>query len=45
MDRSDKKLKERLFSTCKFSNHKSILFLRKGVCEYIDHWEKLNETS
>ena len=44
----DEKLKERFFSTYKFSNQdniKFILLLRKGVCpfEYIDDWEKFNE--
>ena len=46
----NKKLKERLFSTYKFSNHdnnKYILLLRKGVYpyEYMDDLEKFNETS
>ena len=44
------KLKERFFNTYKFSNHdnnKFILLLRKGVYpyEYMDDWEKFNETS
>ena len=46
----DEKLKERCFNTYKFSNrdnNKFILLLWKGVYpyEYIDDWEKLNETS
>ena len=46
----DVKLKERYFNTYKLSNHddnKFILLLRKGVYpyEYIDVWEKFNETS
>ena len=46
----DEKLKKPLFNTCKFSNHdnnKFILLLRKGVYryEYMDDWEKFNETS
>ena len=46
----DEKLKERLFDTYKFSNHnnnKFILLLRKGVYlyEFMDDWEKFNETS
>ena len=46
----DEKLKERFFSTHKFSNHnhnKFILLLQKGVYpyEYMDDWEKFNETS
>ena len=46
----DEKLKERFFNTYKFSNHdnnKFILLLQKGVYpyEYMDDWEKFNETS
>ena len=46
----DKNLKERFFNTYKFSNHdnnKFILLLQKGVYpyEYMDDWEKFNETS
>ena len=46
----DEKLEERFFNTYKFSNHdnnKFILLLREGVYpyEYMDHWEKFNETS
>ena len=46
----DEKLKERFFNTYKFSNHdnnKFILLLWKGVYpyEYMDDWEKFNETS
>ena len=46
----DEKLKERYFNTYRFSKHisnKFILFLRKGVYryEYMDDWEKFNETS
>ena len=46
----DEKLKERCFNTYKFSNrdnNKFILLLWKGVYpyEYMDDWEKLNETS
>ena len=46
----DEKLKERFFNTYKFSNHnnnKLILLLQKGIYpyEYMDDWEKLNETS
>ena len=45
-----KKLRERFVKTYKFSNHnnnKLILLLRKGVYlyEYMDDWEKFNETS
>ena len=44
----DEKLKERFFSTYKFSNHdnmKSILLLQTGVYanEYMDYWKKFNE--
>ena len=44
----DEKLKERIFSTYKFSNHdknKFILLLQKAVYtyEYMDDWEKFNE--
>ena len=46
----DENLKERFFNTYKFSNHdnnKIILLLRKNVYpyEYMDDWEKINETS
>ena len=46
----DEKLKERFLNTYKFSNHnnnKFILLLREGVYpyEYMDDWEKFNETS
>ena len=46
----DGKLKERFFSTYKFSNHdnnKFILLLQKGVYpyEYMDYWKKSNKTS
>ena len=46
----DQESMERFFNTYKFSNHdnnKFILLLRKGVYsyEYIDDWEKFNETS
>ena len=46
----DGKLKKRFFNTYKFSNHDNnnfILLLRRGVysCEYMDDWEKFNETS
>ena len=45
----NEKLKERFFNTYTFSNHDNnnfILLLRKGVypCEYMDDWEKFNET-
>ena len=45
----DKKLKERFFNAYKFSNHgnnKFILLLQKVFYpyEYIDDWEKFNET-
>ena len=45
----DEELKKRFKSTFKFSNNdinKFILLLRKGVypCEYMDDWEKFNET-
>ena len=46
----DEKLKERFFITCKSSNHgnnKFIVLLQNGVYpyEYMDDWEKFNETS
>ena len=46
----DEKLKEWFFNGYRFSNHdnnKFILLLRKGVYpyEYMDDWEKFNETS
>ena len=46
----DEKLQERFFNTYKFSTHdnnKFILLLRKDIypCEYMDGWEKFNETS
>ena len=45
----DERLNERFFNTYNFSNHdinKVILLLRKGVYpfEYMDDWEKFNET-
>ena len=45
-----KTLKKLFFNTYKLSNHdiyKFILLLRKGVYpyEYMDEWEKFNETS
>ena len=48
--KSDGKLNEQFFNTYKFSNHdnnKFILLLQKGVYlyEYMNDWEKLNETS
>ena len=49
-EKFDEKLKERFFNAYKLSNHdknKFVLFLRKGVYpfEYMDDWEKFNETS
>ena len=46
----DKKLKEQFLNTYKYSNHnnnKFILLLKKDVYpyEYIDDWEKFNETT
>ena len=45
----DKKLKERFFNACKFSNHSNKLFLllQKGAdpYEYMDGWGKINEIS
>ena len=46
----DRELKNRFKNTFEFSNIdfcRFILPLRKGVCpyEYMDHWEKFNETS
>ena len=46
----DEKLKEQFFNSYKFSDHGDNKFtelLRKGVClyEYVDDWEKFNETS
>ena len=46
----EEKLKERFFNTYKFSNHDNnnfILLLQKDVCpyEYMNKWEKFNETS
>ena len=46
----DEILKKRFFNSCKFSNYdnnKFILLLWKGVYpyEYMDNWEKFNETS
>ena len=40
----DEKLKERIFN---YDNNKCILLLQKGVypCEYMDDWEKFNETT
>ena len=48
--KNDEKLKEGFFNKYKFCNHdnnKFILLLRKGVYpyEYMDDWEKFNETS
>ena len=46
----DEKLKERFFNAYKVSNHDNnyfILFLQKDIYlyEYMDDWEKFNETS
>ena len=46
----DENLKKHFFNTYKFFNHdinKFILLLQKGVYpyEYMDDWEKFNETS
>ena len=46
----DEKLREQFFHTYNFSNHSNnqfILLLRKGInpYEYMDDWEKFNETS
>ena len=46
----NEELKKRFKNTCKFSNNdinKFILLLRKGfhTFEYMDDWEKLNETT
>ena len=44
----NEKLKEQFFNRYKFSNHdnnKFILFWRKDVYEYMDDWEKFDETS
>ena len=44
----NEKLKEQFFNTYKFSNHdnnKFILLWRKDVYEYMDDWEKFDETS
>ena len=43
-------MKIRFFNAYKFSNdniNKSILLLQKGVyvCEYMDDWKKIDETS
>ena len=48
--RFDEEMKEQFLNTSKFSNHdknKFILLLQKGgyPYEYIDGWEKFNETS
>ena len=50
INKFDEKLKERFFNTYKFSYHdnsKFILLLGKDVdpYEYMDDWEKFNETS
>ena len=50
INKFDEKLKKRFFDTYKFCNHdnnKFILLLQKGIYpyEYMDDWEKSNETS
>ena len=49
-EKFDENLKKRFFNTYKFSNHSSnkfLLLLQNGVFpyEYIDDWEKFNETT